>query len=293
MEIRRVGPKLTLGEQTARNPANRGRMLAWNFFSIKGNCLRARDVKMLSIKVDEMRAAASLKKVSSIYTPEMVAIQGGTFLMGDKKNRASHYIGLVKISGFMLGKYEVTNSEYRAYLKETGKQIPELVADEKLNHHPAVNVNWYEAVDYCKWLSEKTGRIFRLPTEAEWEYAARGPRSLRYPWGNKGDDSKAVFDINTMTTDPVDAHPKGESWCGVHDLCGNVYELTADWYAESYYSKSLNDPKGPEQGKAKTIRGGAWPDQSKGQFLPTHRGGIDPKQRIELCGFRVAEDFLV
>jgi len=241
-------------------------------------------------KGDIKCAEVMLRKIvlGANFIPETINIPAGKFPMGSIDGDAdSQPVRDVKISAFKMGKYEVTNEEYRAYLKAKGQEIPESVADEKLSRHPVVNVTWNDAVKYCEWLSKETGRRFRLPTEAEWEYAARGPKGNKYPWGNEWDASKATFDANGTT--PVDAHPEGKSPFGMMNMAGNVYEWVGDWHAE-YNSKDIVDPKGPNSGKLKVVRGGAWflnfPDGLPSAF----RFEFIPGVRDDFLGFRVAAD---
>jgi len=201
--------------------------------------------------------------------------------------KPAHWVRITK--GFWLHKYEVTNEQYARFVADTGYSK----SAEWRNHaperdrHPVVMVAWHDAQAYAQWAG------LQLPTEAQWEYAARGPEGRTYPWGDKWDEAKccnashrAEGEIGTF---PVGSFPKGESWCGALDLAGNVSEWCADWHAESYYRQSpAHDPQGPDPGGAKVVRGGSWVSLNPGTFRGACRGGDDPANRRSICGFRCA-----
>jgi formylglycine-generating enzyme len=244
-----------------------------------------------SPRASETGAVFGVGKTSPILIPEMGDIPGDTFEMGSTKLSDELPVRKVTISAFKLGLYEVTNAEYGAFLKATKQDIPKemaKVADEAFSRHPVADVTWNNADAFCKWMSEKTERKFRLPTEAEWEYAARGSMGMEYPWGeNEWDPSTATF--NTSGTAPVDAHPGGKSWCGIYDLSGNVWEWVNDWYAQ-YNPKELIDPKGPKDGIYKVLRGGSWYNYFEGVLRGADRIKNRPEVHYDTGGFRVAED---
>ncbi|MCZ6540537.1 MAG: SUMF1/EgtB/PvdO family nonheme iron enzyme, partial [Nitrospinae bacterium] len=179
----------------------------------------------------------------------------------------------VYLDRYWIDVYEVTNANYLEFVNATGHR-PALddtcTTDacrqgnlwegksflKKISNQPVTQVNWYDAAAYCKWRGK------RLPTEAEWEKAARGPAGNLYPWGNKPPPGKATYrrkwrGVVTMTD--VGSYPGGASIYGVHDLAGNAWEWVADWYDRNYYKKKANyNPKGPKTGKFKVVRGGSW-----------------------------------
>jgi formylglycine-generating enzyme len=187
--------------------------------------------------------------------PSEILIPGGEFRMGDSqgKDRPVH---TVQIDSFYIDKYELTNAEYRVYLQQTGKPEPKYWNSTKFNgdDQPVVGVAWEEAMGYCRW----TGK--RLPTEAEWELAARGRDGTLFPWG----DVQSIVATNTRESKegrplPVGSFATGKSNYGLYDMSGNVWEWCYDWYEKDYYADSpYGNPRGPDSGKEKVIRGGGW-----------------------------------
>ena len=228
----------------------------------------------------------------------MIVIPAGTFIRGsadgegrpDERPRKKIFL-----DAFAIDKYEVTNRQYQKFIDETLHKPPfnvygegQLAKISEVANRPVVQVTWHDAVDYCFWAGK------RLPTEAEWEKAAGGKDGLLYPWGNQaGDRNLANFDSEwngTQTLQDVTSLPEGASPYGVLHMAGNVREWVQDWYDPEYYSVSHErNPKGPDMGILKVIRGGSWhsflsdlrvASRGKGGFaLKTH--GI---------GFRCARD---
>lgn len=228
----------------------------------------------------------------------MVKIPSGSFIRGSHENagRADERPRrTIHVDTFLIDKHEVTNAQYLNFIAATGHKEPlnvygdgSLFQVKDVARLPVVQVTWHDAADYCQWVGK------RLPSEAEWEKAARGPDGRRYPWGDEAPSSQRVnFNrewIATRTLRPVGALPGGGSPYGVHEMAGNVREWVQDWYDQDYYHAAPDrNPKGPKTGLLKVIRGGSWhsfePDirtaaRGKGGFaLKTH--GI---------GFRCAGD---
>jgi formylglycine-generating enzyme required for sulfatase activity len=220
---------------------------------------------------------------------EMVLVPGGEFPMGSEAadiEALQHLLQRlppevlerlsdqapkhrVYLDAFYIDKYEVTNALYRQFMQATGRLAPRLSAYQQFNQpqQPVVGVTWREAQAYCAWAGK------RLPTEAEWEKAARGSEGRLYPWGNHFDgpqmnycDKHCPFDWKDTAIDdgyartaPVGSYEQGKSPYGAYDMAGNVWEWVADWYAEDYYQHSpTRNPTGPVSGERKVARGGAW-----------------------------------
>ncbi|MFZ6029741.1 MAG: SUMF1/EgtB/PvdO family nonheme iron enzyme [Chloroflexota bacterium] len=299
--------------------------------------------------------------------PALVTIPAGPFRMGSNagdeiKLKAAgvekEYIWndektgkkdlVITLSEYAIGKYPVTNAEYRAFWEadgygdlegekpawwsETGwlwrtgewdtqdfsmftqdyqKQLKEWLArrpKERRNRPfywfnpqwdaanlPVVGVSWFEAEAYCNWLSHITGQNYRLPTEAEWEKAARGGDGRLWPWGDAFDAGRCnTSDPDTenplQRTSPVGIYPHGNTALGVCDLIGNVWEWCADWYADDQYAhllaQAMQDPVGPDTGQTRVLRGGAW-HSGRNDARCCSRSGLVPAYFVNGVGFRV------
>ena len=178
----------------------------------------------------------------------------------------------VVLSSYFIDTYEVSNELYEQFMRETGHPAPAYWDDPRLNGttQPVVGVNWHDAKAFCEWKGK------RLPTESEWEHAARGPEGFRYPWGNTFDSRKVNYGKRREATMPVDSLPGGASPYGPHHMAGNVFEWVSDWYDPNYYAQESfsANPSGPSApvwlggtgtyvdrltvGAKKVIRGGSW-----------------------------------
>jgi formylglycine-generating enzyme required for sulfatase activity len=147
---------------------------------------------------------------------------------------------------------------------------------------PRETVNWQQAADFCKQ------RGARLPTEAEWEYSARGPDALIYPWGNEYDINKAT--LRKISPAPVGEKPEGASWVGALDMSGGIGEWVFDWY-DAYPSEEVVDPTGPVDGELRLVRGGDWFAHASFFVRTTIRNPLDPGYSTSSVGFRCARDF--
>ncbi len=228
---------------------------------------------------------------------EMISVPAGIFLMGsgnnegraDEKPQKTIYLDAYSIDAF-----EVTNKRYLHFIHKTGrKEPPNPYSTKKLSEEvnvdlkPVVQVTWYDAVDYCRWAGK------RLPTEAEWEKAARGINGEAFPWGNqppgplKVNYEKNWDGIHTLW--PVGSHPETDSPFGVHDMAGNVREWVSDWYSADYYQTSpIRNPMGPGLGILKVIKGGSW-HSFKGDIRPASRGKGGFALKTDGIGFRCAK----
>ncbi|HEY3398802.1 MAG TPA: formylglycine-generating enzyme family protein [Armatimonadota bacterium] len=214
----------------------------------------------------------------------MVWVPPGEFVMGSEDGyddeKPAHQVRISR--GFWLGKYTVTNAQYQRYCREVG--VGFLEDSSWGDNHPVFNVNWTEAKAYCEHYG------LSLPTEAQWEYAARGPAGLEYPWGDEWDARKCCNLAHRGpqgSTWPVGSFPAGASWCGALDMAGNVFQWCRDWYAaDDYYAHSPNtDPPGPDTGTARLLRGGSWHCNAD-YCRSASRVILDPSDRDFYVGIR-------
>jgi sulfatase modifying factor 1 len=235
----------------------------------------------------------------------MVLIPAGDFLMGTAISNRDGGLDeypqrTIFLSAFYIDVYEVTNGRYLSFIQATGHRLPENPRDKTLTlwkassvpdsfkDHPVVNVDWHDATAYCAWAGK------RLPTEAQWERAARGPHGRRFPWGDSEPTQLLANYLNRWRNgaalEPVGSHPQGVSAEGVQDLQGNVWEWVSDWYDSHYYQHGPSrNPQGPADGTRRVIRGSGW--ESEAPLLRSaHRLSSDPKNRNHTLGFRCAMD---
>lgn len=235
-----------------------------------------------------------LKKIAPKDGMEILFVPQGAFIMGsengDEYERPVHSVYL---DDFWIDKTEITNSMYYLCMElgtcdaplSDGFTAPkDHYKDTTKADHPVVNVTWYDAETYCEWV----GR--RLPTEAEWEKAARGVNGQIYPWGNQDPTPELLnFDKNNFSLMPVGSFPLGASPYGVMDMAGNAWEWIADWYDDDYYEISPSkNPTGPIEGTRRSMRGGAY-FQPAYEVRTTFRGSTPPDyNRSGDMGFRCA-----
>ncbi|MGE0681976.1 MAG: SUMF1/EgtB/PvdO family nonheme iron enzyme [Candidatus Binatia bacterium] len=228
---------------------------------------------------------------------EWVTIPAGEFSMGSEEYDDESPVHRVFVSEFRIARTPVTNVQYWFYVHDKKVSPPrywngERPPREELNH-PVVGVSWEDAQGYCAWLSEKVGKLVRLPTEAEWEKVARGDLgACRYSWGEAFDVAKCnsgeLWESGQGGTTPVGLFPEGCSFYKCLDMSGNVWEWVQDWYGEHYYRKSpKRDPRGPQKGEARVLRGGSWVDAAR-NLRVSRRVGYDPGYRNVGIGFRCA-----
>jgi len=230
---------------------------------------------------------------------EFVRVPAGEFLMGSTDDDKDAEVvekpqHKVYLDEYWIGKYPVTNRQYQVYIKATTARPPTGWDGSRppvgKEHHPVAYVSWEDARDFCEWLSEKGGARVRLPSEAEWEKAARGTRGRIYPWGDqKPDDKRCNFTGNIGNTTPVGKYsPAGDSAYGCADMAGNVWEWMADWYEGNFYRESpRSNPGGPESGVYKVLRGGSW-NNNVGNFRSADRNRDNPTNSNYNDGFRCA-----
>lgn len=256
---------------------------------------------------------------------KQVFVPAGSFMMGNEYGPGDeHTVHTVTLDAFWIDRTEVTNEQYAAFVAETGYEttaeheggghtyenqvwnftpganwLSPLGPESNLagmDHHPVVLVSWDDAEAFCAWSGE------RLPTEAEWEYAARGPEAPTYPWGSTFNSANLNFcdrnctlswsdqaaDDRYQFSAPVISYANGASWVGAINMAGNVWEWVNDNYAADYYPSSpVLSPSGPQGGAHRVIRGGAWYNSANG-VRATDRGHNEPDQRTDSIGFRCA-----
>jgi formylglycine-generating enzyme required for sulfatase activity len=240
---------------------------------------------------------------------EFVLVKGGCFKMGDSSGEGEideKPVHEVCLGDFAISKYEVTNAQYRLFMKShsSGNHGGD---DLNGDNQPVVSVNYRDdAVQYARWLSEKSGKRYRLPTEAEWEYAARAGTSTRNYWGDISSKACSYANVLDMASKRAfsafgpDNHKCRDGYkvsapvgsfkpnaFGLYDMMGNVWEWTSDWYDEGYYKKSPRDnPQGPSSGWARVIRGGGWNSGSR-LIRSSRRTYVDPGFSLDNLGFRL------
>jgi sulfatase modifying factor 1 len=225
--------------------------------------------------------------------PALVRIPEGWFWMGSTTGQDTEKpVHRVWIEAFELAACQVTNAEYGSFLAGTGKSRPPFFDDPNFNRpeQPVVAVSWFEAVEYSDWLSGVTGRRYRLPTEAEWERAARaGLEGRLFPWGDEPPQSRPDYDTRWRTgPEPVGRYAPNAF--GLYDICENVHEWCSDWYEAGYYAVSPErNPLGPETGTRRASRGGSWRHHIKISRCAA-RSSIPPEFQYADYGFRLACD---
>lgn len=266
-----------------------------------------------------------------VNAPQMAAIPAGSFTMGDSwgdglgVERPAHSVTL---DAFQLGIYEVTNEDFYKFVLARGYQTKEywLITDGSASedagwneiqgnnlsqprfwnnretpwdtctasiqpNSPVVGISWYEACAYCRWMSQLSGKAFRLPAEAQWERVARGAGTgTKYPWGDDWNAALANWDENGaqdghLSTAPVGIFENGKSTAGCYDLAGNAWEWCSDWYA-AYQSSPLNEPQGPATGSARVVKGGSWKSIPR-SLRTVSRTKLAPESASRSVGFRL------
>jgi formylglycine-generating enzyme required for sulfatase activity len=242
----------------------------------------------------------------------MVYIPAGEFTMGsiegDDDEKPPHKVYL---DGYWMGKTEVTVKQYMKFVNETKKNYPAWLEKGSVynvetgtsylyrklgpalrnDNYPIVGISWHDASAYSDWLSKRHGVKFKLPTEAQWEKAARGTDCRKYPWGNQGPNKdSANFAFYIFKTSPAGSFPQGASPYGLLDMAGNVWEWCSDWYDSDYYKNApKNNPAGPRGGSSRVVRGGSW-YFAAGSLSCFNRFEYRPSNRDSVLGFRLCQD---
>ncbi len=273
----------------------------------------------LMVECKKEDATPSPQPVVFSNVPSTVFVQGGSFMMGTASGYSNEApVHQVTVSSFSMGKYEVTVEEFKAFVDETnyvtetetkgtsGLYNPTTLKwDETPNinwrhgaqgvlrpsseyKHPVVHITWNDATAYCVWLSKKTGKTYRLPTEAEWEFAAKGGTLTKgFTYAGSNTLSEVAWYAANSSAQTHEVGLKEANELGIYDMSGNVWEWCSDWYASNYYASSpTNNPLGAATGSTKMTRGGSWCyDTSRARI--TLRNQLIPKNTDGDTGFRV------
>jgi formylglycine-generating enzyme required for sulfatase activity len=240
------------------------------------------------------------------FEPEMILIPAGEFLMGSdprvdpnaQDEEQPQY--LVYLPNYYMAKTPVTNAQYWAFIQSTGHQPPQHWEKERLpankDEHPVAYLNWHDAMVYCNWLAEVTGKSYRLPSEAEWEKGARGADGRIYPWGNQWEAKCCNTDeAGAGDTMPVGAYPEGASPYGLLDMAGNVWEWTRSLWGKERVKPNFKYPYRPGDGREdlkvgdkvlQVLRGGSF-DHNRNFIRCASRGRDDPYLRGDYIGYRM------
>jgi formylglycine-generating enzyme required for sulfatase activity len=256
--------------------------------------------------------------------PEFATVPSGPFVMGAEDGAADERPErTVHVAAFAIGVLPITNAQYGRFIHETGYRAPAVdelplvvvAGGQEREHvfrssagsytwtgshpptnrldHPVTLVRWDDAIAYCRWLSKASGRSVRLPTEAEWEKAARGGLERRkFPWGDRLEPALANYLSDpamktAASTTPCRTYPA--NGFGLFDMIGNVWEWVHDWYDPSYYAAAVADnPAGPVTGQYRIVRGGGWLTSDPTMLTCSHRHQVPPDTYSYGIGFRIA-----
>ncbi len=228
------------------------------------------------------KSIAILKYSDGLHAVEMVRLSGGRFI---RVNDAKEPVSEVGVSEFSMGRYAVTFDQYDRFAQATGRKLPGAHGWGRRSR-PIMKVGWFDAIAYAQWLSDTVKKDFRLPTEAEWEYACRAGTKTDYSFGENITKEQANFDRENNKTMPVGSYQP--NLFGLYEMHGNVWEWCSDWY-DQYPTGKVKDPKGPDHGKYRVVRGGSWFVHA-GLNRSTSRACGDPDEFDHSRGFRLAGD---
>ena len=227
----------------------------------------------------------------SIICPRMALIPEGWFLMGSETGQDNERpVHRVWIDAFEMAACQVTNADYAIFLAETNNPLPLHWGDPQFSHpeQAVVGVSWFDAEAYCEWLSGAAQRLYRLPTEAAWERAARGGLEQKlYPWGDEPPEHLPNYRARWKTGPERVGHAEVNAF-GLCDIGANVHEWCSDWFDAGYYAVSPErNPQGPGNGTRRASRGGSWRHYTKVSRCAA-RSSIPPEFRYADYGFRIA-----
>lgn len=230
---------------------------------------------------------------STLVEPQIARIPEGWYRMGCETGQENERpVHRVWVDAFEMAAYQVTNADYACFLLSTGYRKPLNWDDPDFNHpeQPVVAPSWLDAAAYCAWLSNQTGCRYRLPTEAEWERAARGGMEDKlYPWGDEPPEELPDY-AKRWKTGPEPVGRYAANAFGLYNIGDNVHEWCADWFGSDYYTASPDrNPQGPPSGSRRASRGGSWRHHVKVARCAA-RSSIPPEFQYADYGFRVARD---
>lgn len=229
--------------------------------------------------------------VSDAVQPEMIVIPGGWFLMGSERGQANEApVHRVWVDTFAIGKYPVNNREYGRFVTASGHPASPFRHEPRFSHQeqPVVGVSWHDATAYCSWMRERWQQNFRLPTEAEWERAARGGiEGAAYPWGDESPQQKSFRGCDADGGAPLPVGANEPNGFGLYDMSEGVHEWCSDWYDYNYYRVSPeHNPSGPATGQRRSSRGGSWRHRIPFSRCAA-RSSLPPEFRYADYGFRL------
>jgi formylglycine-generating enzyme required for sulfatase activity len=270
-------------------------------YGLKDDVFVAKDsMQTVNLELHKRPSAAFREKLKAKYPngipePKMVAIPGGSFKMGCDSGKDcsddEKPVHQVTLSPFQMSVNEVTFEQYDACVAFGGcVHLPDDRGWGRGNR-PVINVSWEDAQQYIQWLNQETGKNYRLPTEAQWEYAARAGSTTKYSWGNEVGRNKANCDGCGSQWDNKQTAPVGSfaaNAFGLYDMHGNVWEWCQDWYDGKYYQSSpAADPQGPPSGEYRVFRGGSW-GNDPAYLRSAYRSYNCPGIRYYYLGFRLS-----
>ena len=275
--------------------------------SLLASCGKEKEEKPVDPVDPEQPVEADYTVTAFGLNMDMVYVEGGSFEMGateeqgDAADNNEYPVRTIKLDSYYIGKFEVTQAQWEAVMgtsledQRTVSTYDYGIAGEGADY-PMYYVNWYEAQEFCKRLSEATGKKYVLPTEAQWEYAARGGnKSQHYKYSGSNEvEEVAWYEVNSYSLG--ESHPdygahrvgtKKANELGIYDMSGNLWEWCSDWYASRYDEKDTDNPQGSVEGTEYVERGGSWTYYARGCRV-SFRGHAKPSYRGYRVGFRVA-----
>lgn len=270
-------------------------------------------VILYSIMDGQSRGETPSKRKKDKVLPEIVLVEGGEFMMGSQYGEIDEEpTHKVRLPDYYIGRYEVTNAEYCEFLnlRQPGKRDLETwifsinenydiqksgndyYVIEGRENYPVTQISWFGASAYCEWLRNFTNQPYRLPTEAEWEFAARGGRKTHhYVYAGSKDVGEVAWFAWNSDKGKHEVGTKKANELTLYDMIGNVQEWCNDWYSEKYYEElEIDSPDGPDKGKECVVRGGSWNleieytrNEDRNKYLPSTKSST--------IGFRIAKDY--